>query len=262
MGRLKDKVIIVTGGGSGLGAASCHRFAQEGAAVVVADIDERTGEYVAEEIARNGGRAICVRTDVTSESSTEDMATESLEAFGAIDGIYCNAGIPGVGTAKDLNKSTWDHVIGVLLTGVWLSMRAVLPAMEKQRSGSIVNQSSVGGLVGVNSIAPYAAAKAGVIGLTRQAAADFAGQGIRVNAVCPGLVVTPLAINTYDARIRLGLSSKATVAESLASAASRYPIGRLGEPLDVANVALFLASDESKWITGQVFVVDGGYTAV
>ena len=261
-GRLDGKVAIVTGGGSGLGEASSIRFAEEGARVLVADLDGDAAAEVAASITAAGNMASAITTDVTSEESTAEMAAAAIDRYGTIDTIYCNAGIVGVGNAKDLEKSDWDRVIDVMLTGVWLSMKAVLPTLVDKGKGSIVNQASIGGVIGVPGIFPYAAAKAGVIGLTRQAAVDFAGKGVRVNAICPGTVPTPLVIGTYEERAGIGMAAERTVEEALAVTATRYPLGDLGEPVDIANMALFLASDESKWITGQSFVVDGGYTAV
>jgi NAD(P)-dependent dehydrogenase (short-subunit alcohol dehydrogenase family) len=260
-GRLEGKVAIITGGGSGLGEASCIRFAQEGAHVLVADINQKAAAEVASGLTAAGYSAASVETDVTSEERTADMAATAIERFGDIDIIYCNAGIVGVGNAMDLKMKDWDRVIAVMLTGVWLSMKAVLPTMVAKGSGSIVNQASVGGVVGVAGIFPYAAAKAGVIGLSRQAAIDFASKGVRVNSICPGTVPTPLVVGTYEQRAGIGVADGLTVEEALMVTKSKHPLGDLGEPVDIANMALFLASDEAKWITGQSFIVDGGFTA-
>ena len=262
VGRLDGLVAIITGGGSGLGGASSKRFAEEGASVLVADMNEEGAERVAAEIQGAGGVASAVFVDVTSRESNEAMAAAALERYGTIDTIYCNAGIVGVGNAMELEEDDWDLVNDVMLKGVWLSMRAVLPTMVEKGKGSIVNQASIGGVIGVAGIFPYAAAKAGVIGLTRQAAVDFADQGVRVNCVCPGTVPTPLVIGTYEQRAGIGMSGGRSVEEALAVTRSKYPLGDMGEPVDIANMALFLASDEAKWITGQAFIVDGGYTAV
>lgn len=261
-GRLEGRVAIITGGGSGLGEASSKRFAEEGASVVVADMNLDAANRVVEEITTAGGTASAVHVDVTDEASNHAMAAHALERYGTIDTIYCNAGIVGVGNAMDLEMAEWDRVIGVMLTGVWLSMKAVLPTMVENGAGSIVNQASIGGVIGVAGIFPYAAAKAGVIGLTTQAAVDFAPKGVRINCVCPGTVPTPLVVGTYEERAGIGMAAERTVEEALAVTRTKYPLGELGEPVDIANMALFLASDESKWITGQAFVVDGGYTAV
>ncbi|MEO3973605.1 SDR family oxidoreductase [Streptomyces sp. CAU 1734] len=258
---MSDKTVIVTGGGSGIGAAAGRRFAAEGAAVVVADLDQNAAAEVAARIGGGGGTATAVGADVSSEADCQAMAEVTLELYGRIDALYCNAGIPGVGTVVTAERSVWDRALNVMLTGTWLSMRAVLPSMVQRRSGSIIVQSSVAGIVGVKALAPYSAAKAGVLGLTRQAATDFAPFGIRVNAICPGTVPTPLVSGTLDAQIAAGLKTPRTHQEGLERALSHYPLRRLGEPDDIASMALFLASDESSWITGQHFTVDGGLTS-
>jgi NAD(P)-dependent dehydrogenase (short-subunit alcohol dehydrogenase family) len=260
-GRLDGKVAIITGGGSGLGEASALRFAEEGAAVVCADIDLAAAARVVGRIEANGGRGLAIRVDVTSPEDNDAMAAAALDAYGRIDALYANAGIAAVGALGTTSQELWDRAIAIMLTGVWLSDKAVLPAMEAQGGGSIINQASVGGLVGVNGISPYAAAKAGVIGLTRQAAVEYGPKNIRFNAVCPGTVVTPLVTKTYEDRARSGSSGGMTQDEAFAAMTAKYPIGRLGDPVDIANMALFLASDEANWITGAVFPVDGGYTA-
>ncbi len=253
--RLAGKVAVITGAGSGLGAAAAVRFGTEGAAVMCADLDAGAAERTAQAIRDAGGRAGACAVDVADAAQCEAMAALAVAELGGIDVLYANAGIAGVGSALDTTLETWNRVLAVNLTGVWLSMRAVLPAMLERGAGAIVNQSSIGALVGVPGIAPYAAAKAGVIGLTRQAAVEFGPRGIRVNAICPGTVPTPLVTNTYDGRGRL----PAGVQERrMARDAERYPLRRLGTVDDITNVALFLGSDESKWITGAVYVVDGG----
>ena len=177
--------------------------------------------------------------------------------------LYANAGIAGVGDAMNLDVEVWNRVIAVNLTGVWLSCKYVLPHMVSQGKGSIINQASIVGRIGVPGVAPYAAAKGGIMGLTRQMAVDFGPEGVRVNAICPGTVATPLVTDTYNERARLGIVPENTSAEeALEQAVERYPIGRLGTVEDVAHLALFLASDRASWITGGVYTVDGGYTAV
>jgi NAD(P)-dependent dehydrogenase (short-subunit alcohol dehydrogenase family) len=191
------------------------------------------------------------------------MASKTLAAYGTIDILYANAGIAGVGDAMNLDVEVWNRVIAVNLTGVWLSCKYVLPQMVSQGRGAIINQASIVGIAGFAGVAPYAAAKGAIIGLTRQMAVDFGPKGVRVNAICPGTVATPLVTDTYKERARLGIIPKNTsLEEGLGQAVERYPIGRLGTVEDVANLALFLASDRASWITGGVYPVDGGYTAV
>jgi NAD(P)-dependent dehydrogenase (short-subunit alcohol dehydrogenase family) len=258
-GRVEGKVAIITGAGSGIGAAAARRYALEGAAVVCADLKD--AQATADAIAEEGGQAIAVDVDVSSQQDTERMVAESLDAFGTVDVLYANAGIAGVGTAMDCTPETWDRVIAVNLTGVWLSMRAVLPVMTERRSGSIVNQASIGGIVGVPGISPYAAAKAGVIGLTKQAAIDFGGHGIRINAIAPGTAPTPLVTETYRARVGDSADAEAQFEEAMRRNVERYPLKRLGTVDDIANLALFLGSDEAAWITCGVYGSDGGMTA-
>lgn len=259
--RLTDKTAIITGAGSGLGRASAIRFAGEGAAVVCADRNLAGAEETVAAITGAGGQAAAIEMDVTREADHALMADFALETYGSIDVLYANAGIGEAGTVGTTSKDAWDRMIAINLTGVWLSDRAVLPAMERQGGGSVINQASIGGVIGVNGIAAYAAAKAGVIGLTRQAAIDYASQNIRFNAVAPGTVPTPLVTAVYEERGGISGGVGDSVEEALEANALRYPMQRLGTPDDIANMALFLASDESRWITGQVFVVDGGFTA-
>jgi NAD(P)-dependent dehydrogenase (short-subunit alcohol dehydrogenase family) len=259
---LAGKVAVVTGGGSGIGEASCRRFATEGAAVVVADRDADGATRVAAAVRDSGGRAIAVAVDVTSEDGVAAMAAAAVE-FGPIDVLYANAGIAGSGRAGDLSLEAWQRVIDVNLTGVWLSCRAVLPQMIANGGGSIINQASVGGLVGVGGIAAYAAAKAGVIGLTRQMAVDYGPDNVRVNAVCPGTVPTPLVRRTYaeGGGFASSVSEAVDFDTMLERSRARFPLGRVGSVDDIANIAVYLASDESAWTTGTAIAIDGGMTA-
>jgi NAD(P)-dependent dehydrogenase (short-subunit alcohol dehydrogenase family) len=265
MGRMEGRTAVVTGAASGIGRTTALLFAAEGAAVACVDRDADTVAALADEIAGAGGRAVGVGADVTSATDMEQAAAVALEAFGAIDTMFANAGITGVGSAHELAVADWQRVIDVNLTGVWLSARAVLPSMIERGRGSIVTTASVGGLVGVRAMPAYSAAKAGVIGLTRQLAVDYADRGVRANAICPGTTWTPLVEETYREGVGVGFSpgaAPATMEERKAASAARYPLGRLGRPEDVAAYALFLASDETAWTTGGVFVVDGGFTAL
>jgi NAD(P)-dependent dehydrogenase (short-subunit alcohol dehydrogenase family) len=251
-GRLEGKVAVVTGGGSGFGRATGERFVREGARVHLVDREEDAVRAVAESI---GAGAVAHVADVSDSTAMEALASEVLAQETHVHVVFANAGIEGVGSAADLDEADWIRVIDVNLKGVWLSSKWFLPGMVAQGGGAVVNTASVGGLVGVPRIFPYAAAKGGVVAMTRQMGLDYAPHGIRVNAICPGTVITPLVERNW-------LAKGEDVDERRAAAAGAYPLGRVGVPEDVANAALFLASDEAAWITGHALVVDGGYTMV
>jgi NAD(P)-dependent dehydrogenase (short-subunit alcohol dehydrogenase family) len=263
-GRLAEKVALITGASSGLGRASALRFAAEGALVACVDLKEDVAAGTADEIVGAGGRAIALGADVSVAADAERMTAATIREFGRVDVVFANAGIAGSGNAMDLEEEVWDRVIDVDLKGVWLSSKYALRDMVARGSGTIVNTASVGGVVGIAGIFPYAAAKGGVVAMTKQVAADFGPRGVRANAICPGTVPTPLVTETYEARVRAGGSTdvEADARAGLDEAVKKYPVGRLGRVADVAELALFLASDESSWITGQAIAVDGGYTAV
>jgi NAD(P)-dependent dehydrogenase (short-subunit alcohol dehydrogenase family) len=249
--RLAGKVAVVTGAGSGLGLASAQRFAAEGAAVVCADLGDG-GERAAETIAAAGGRALGAVVDVSSADDLAAMVDTASELLGGIDVLYANAGVPGEGKATDVDPADWERMLAVNLTGVFLSARAVLPAMAARGGGCLITQASAAGLVALPALAPYSAAKAGVIGLTRQLALDYAPHRVRVNAICPGTVVTPL--------VEAAMERRGGVEQGLEHARARIPLGRLGEPDEIAGLATFLASDEGSWITGAAIPIDGGLT--
>jgi len=191
-GRLADKTAIVTGAASGIGRAAALRFAAEGAAVVCADIAAEGNEETASKARAAGGIAVAQHADVTVASAVQQMAERAIAEFGRIDVLYANAGVIGIGSAMDADEAEWHRILGVNLTGVWLCGKYVLPYMVAAGRGAIVNQASIGGLEGVARLAAYCASKAGVIGLTRQMAVDFGTHGIRVNAIAPGTIPTPL----------------------------------------------------------------------
>ncbi|MCY4632420.1 MAG: SDR family NAD(P)-dependent oxidoreductase [bacterium] len=257
--RLVGKRTIVTGAGSGIGQAAARLFAAEGARVLCADIDESSAMAVADEI---GERAVGLRVDVTNPEGCAAMVRRAVEDFGGLDAVYANAGIAGAGRAADLEVEDWDRVIAVNLTGVWLSIKYAIPHLVEAGGGSLVLQASVGGVIGVPNIAPYAAAKAGVIGLARQMAVDYGPDNIRVNAICPGTVPTPLVRATYEKAGGFAavadVGPGASIDDMIAAAVVRNPLGRLGTTADIANLALYLASDESSWVTGAAITVDGG----
>lgn len=257
--RLAGRTALITGAGSGIGRAAAILFAAEGAHVVVCDRDAQAGESVADQISSTQGSALAVATDVTSLEQVERAVKAAVEAFGSLDVLYANAGIEGGGQAHSVTSADWQRVIDINLTGVWHSIRAALGPMIEAGSGSIITQASTAGLVGVPGLAPYSAAKGGVISLTRQVAVEYGRSGIRANTLCPGTVWTPLVSRTYEAR---GGDAVFGSEQKMAEGAARaYPLRRLGTPEEVAAAALFLASDEAAWITGTVFATDGGYTA-
>ncbi|MEE8601504.1 SDR family NAD(P)-dependent oxidoreductase [Euzebya tangerina] len=259
-GRLEGKVAVITGAASGIGAASARLFAAEGAKVVLSDLPGEALEAEAAGIREAGGTAVAIAADVTSLEQCDALAAGAAEAFGPVDVLYANAGIAGTGTVADCDPAMWDTVIAVMLTGVWYSQRAIVGQMIESGGGSVINQASVGGIVGVPGIFPYAAAKAGVIGMTKQSAVEMGPHGVRFNAIAPGTAPTPLVTAVYEKGAGSG-GEFSTIEEGLANATKKYPIGRLGTVEDIANLALFLASDESAWITGAVHVIDGGMSA-
>jgi NAD(P)-dependent dehydrogenase (short-subunit alcohol dehydrogenase family) len=252
--RLQGKRIVVTGAGSGIGRAAVVRFANEGAEILAVDVDGaglgETGEAASRPI------ATCV-ADVSDPADMQRVAQVAAEGLGGVDGVYANAGIPAPGNALEVSVETWLRTLAVNLTGVWLTSRALLPMVIEAGGGSIVNQASVGGVTGVPGIAAYAASKGGVIALTRSMAVDFAAAKVRVNALCPATVPTPLVQRNFAERARMrGLST--SVEDMLESQAATIPLGRLGTVDDVTSLCAFLLSDEASWITGQALVLDGG----
>lgn len=252
MGRLEGKVAIVTGAASGIGRATALLFAQEGAKVVVADVDPR-GQDVAAEITSAGGTALFVRTDVSQPEDVEALVRTTVDTYGTLDIMVNNAGVEGEQRpTADCTVENWDRVLNVNLKGVFLGMKYAIPAMLRAGGGSIVNTASTAGLTGYPSLPAYAASKGGVIQLTKTAALEYARTGIRVNCICPGGILTPLV-----ERFTAGLPQEQI--QKMVEAA--HPVGRFGKPEEVALLALFLASDESAFCTGAPFIIDGGMTA-
>jgi NAD(P)-dependent dehydrogenase (short-subunit alcohol dehydrogenase family) len=247
--RLAGKVALVTGSGSGIGRAIAERFAREGARVIVNDLHRDRAEETVQRIAAAGGEVLAIQADVTQSAAVQAMVEQGLAAFGRIDILVNNAGASQGDDILSFDEATWDWNLAVVLKSVYLCSRAVLPQMIERRSGAIVNISSVNGIVGLGEEA-YSAAKAGMNVLTKNMAVKYGRFGIRVNAICPGTVRTPI----WGPR----LEKDPHIFEKLAK---WYPLGRVGEPEDIANAALFLASDEAAWITGALLVVDGGLLA-
>ena len=247
----EGKVALVTGAGSGLGLATAKAFAAAGAAVVLADWNEESALAAAEELRGAGYRALGLRCDVSDEAQVEAMVAQTVAAFGRLDAAYNNAGVQNVlAETADSPRDDYDRIMAINLRGVWASMKYELRQMRKQGSGAIVNCSSIGGLVGGAQRGTYHAAKHGVLGLTKSAALECAGRGIRVNAVCPGLIWTPMA----DQMVAAGQG------EALKAMVEAVPLGRYGRADEVADGVLWLASDAASYVTGQSISIDGGLT--
>ncbi len=255
--RLAGKIALVTGAGSGIGQAAAVRFAAEGAAVAVLDLRAEAAAETAALIAKQDGRALALAADVADAAQVEDAVARAAAEFGRLDVLYNNAGVDSSGSVAVAEEADWDRSVAVNAKGTFLCSRAALRYMGSghMNSGSIINQGSVAGLVGVPNFAAYCAAKGAVIALTRSMAIDLAPRGIRVNVICPGTVYTPLMEPMLRAR------GDGDLAAGLAKTVLKYPIGRLGTPEEIANVALFLASDEASFMTGSVLTADGGMIA-
>lgn len=245
--RLKDKVAIITGGTFGIGEATAYLFAKEGAKVVIAARNKEKGARVVQKIKENGGEAMFVRTDVSVEEDIINLMNETVKEYGKIDILFANAGVGDMGDVEDVTLEDWNRTISVDLTGLFLSNKYAIAEMRKTGGGSIINCASILGHVGQPSVSAYAAAKGGVVNLTRSLAVENAKYNIRVNAVCPGYIETDILSGLTD--------------EMLEHLKSLHPVGRLGKPEEVAYPVLFLASDESSFVTGANLLVDGGYTA-
>lgn len=249
-GEFAGRSVIVTGGGAGMGRAACLAFAREGAQVTVADVDVASGEETARLIQQAGGVVQFVRTDVSRAEEVEALITAAVAVYGRLDCAFNNAGIHiERGPLTELTEEQWDRIIGVNLKGVFLCMKYEIPALRRARGAAVVNNASVVGLSGSRGSPAYVASKHGIVGLTRAAARDHAAEGIRVNAVCPGSIQTPMYVRR-----------EGSDAEHDARLAASIPLGRLGQPQDVAEAVLWLCSERASFVTGHALVVDGGDT--
>lgn len=250
MADFDGKVALVTGGGTGIGKATAIAFAREGARVVIGNRNSAAGEAVVEEIHGNGGEASFLQTDVSSEDDVRALVDHAVARFGRLDAAFNNAGIGGMpGPIADQTSENFDDVMGINVKGVWLSMKYEIKQMLKTGGGAIVNNSSVGGLLGFPGVGIYSASKHAVMGLTKSAALEYSAQGIRVNAVNPAVIRTQMADG-------LAHTNKMEVD----GFAAMHPIGRIGEPHEVADAVLWLCSDKASFVTGTATCVDGGFT--
>ena len=251
MRRFEGRAALVTGGSSGIGRATALAFAAEGARVAIGDIDPVGGHETIRRIRDAGGEAIFIRADVRIAGEVKNLVDGTVEAFGRLDCAFNNAGINGNAvTVSRCDEESWDQVMDIDIKGVFLSMKYELPEMRKGKGGSIVNNASVMGLVGDGSHPAYSTSKHGVVGLTRTAAVVYAKAGIRINAVCPGPVLTPLMDRLTDGHPEI---------EQLMI--SKIPMARMARPEEVAKAVLFLCSDDASYITGHPLAVDGGWVA-
>ena len=249
--RFAGKVAFVTGAGSGIGRATAIAFAAEGASVVLADIDTVGNEETARLVAEHGGRVLSVKCDVTSSSDIQSVIEQTVREFGRLDVAFNNAGIEQPpAPLVDISEDEWSRLLDIDLRSAFLCMKYEIPAMLEHGGGSIVNTSSGAGVVGIRGQAAYVAAKHGLIGLTKSAALDYAAQGVRVNAICPGIIETPM----MD-RFSGGTS------EGRARVIGQEPVGRMGRPEEIASAVLWLSSDLGAFATGHAMVIDGGQTA-
>jgi NAD(P)-dependent dehydrogenase (short-subunit alcohol dehydrogenase family) len=250
-GEYEGKVVIVTGGAYGIGRAAAIGFARRGAKVAIADLDTKRGEETLRRVKQAGGNAIFVKTDVSSEVDVKALVEKTVKTYGKLDCAFNNAGIhKRFVSTIDFTAADWEEMISVNLKSVWLCMKYEIPEMLKQGKGAIVNTSSAAGLVGVPSNPAYPASKHGVVGITKSTALEFARKGIRVNCVCPG-----------PTRTGMNEDLVATYPEMVKAMDQKVPMGRIGEPEEVAAAAIFLCSDEASYITGHALPVDGGIVA-
>ena len=241
------KVALVTGGSSGIGKATALGFARAGANVVIASRRVTEGEQTVHEICERGGDAIFVKTDVSKASEVEGLMNQTIEFYGRLDYACNNAGTFVMGQLFELSEEEWDRTINANLKGIWLSLKYQIPIMLQQKRGVIVNMASMSAIIGNPGVSIYSASKGGVVALTQSAAIEYAASGIRINAISPGVISTPM-VDDIPTPLLEDIQSK-------------HPMGRLGKPEEIANAVIWLCSDKASFVTGHNMVIDGGYTA-
>ena len=248
--RFEGKSVLVTGAGSGIGRATALAFAEEGARLIVSDINDAAGQGTAGMIRDRGGDADFIHADVSRAADCAAMVDRAVSRFGSLHVAFNNAGINlQIAPIADVDEADWQRILAINLTGVFLSMKYEIPVMKRAGGGAIINTASVGGLIGTAGVTAYCATKHGVVGLTKSAALDHIGDGIRINAICPGGTLTPMLTEWFKHP------------EVERAALSQTPIGRMAQPAEIARTVLFLASEESSFMVGHALVADGGLTA-
>jgi NAD(P)-dependent dehydrogenase (short-subunit alcohol dehydrogenase family) len=251
MNGIRNSVAIVTGASSGIGRAAAMRFAAEGANVVAADVDADGGAATVDTIHEDGGEATFVETDVSDRDDVEAMIATAVERYGGLDFAFNNAGIEGRNDSLvDQSDDDWERIVDVNLKGVFLGLQAQIPAMMDDGGGAIVNTSSIAGVVGFQGVSPYVASKHGVIGVTKTAALEYARDGVRVNAISPGVIETPMVERASTAN-----------PEMIEGVSEATPMGRIGEPEEIGDAAVWLCSADASFVTGETLVIDGGYVS-